>query len=192
MCNFRKDVRVKVLPIKCWELRIIRKSEPFISCICLYQAPCLVLKTRRVKSGEIRAPGSSTAFQRCFFHLIEFHWVENSETGTWQCSWGRISNWLSRRSIERVGSNWGVKHKRTKSRKNALLQFQKVVSKTGDCDGVLSLLTVDDFSFVNEMRIKLLSSYPNGHFVVQCPEDKNTSVVKNIALMQWKAVEKAI
>ena len=25
------------------ELRIIRKSEPFISCICLYQVPCLVL-----------------------------------------------------------------------------------------------------------------------------------------------------
>ena len=39
----RKAVSVKVLPIKCCELRIIRKSEPFISCICLYQVPCLVL-----------------------------------------------------------------------------------------------------------------------------------------------------
>ena len=67
------------------------------------------------------------------------------------------------------------------------------VSKTGDCDGEHSLLTVDDFSNVNEMRIKVLSSYLYGTIVVRCPEDKkNTSVVKNIALMQWKAVEKAI
>ena len=36
------------------------------------------------------------------------------------------------------------------------------VSKTGDCDGEHSLLTVDDFSNVNEMRIKVLSSYPCG------------------------------
>ena len=54
---------------------------------------------------------------------------------------------------------------------------------------------MDDISNVNEMRIKVLSSYLYGTIVVRCPEDKkkkNASVVKNIALMQWKAVEKAI
>ena len=37
------------------------KSEPFISCICLCQVPCLVLKTRRVKVK--RDP--SARFKRC-------------------------------------------------------------------------------------------------------------------------------
>ena len=117
MCNSHKAVCVKVLPIKCCKPRIIRKSEPFISCICLYQAPCLLLKTRRVKARRDWARGSSTAFQRCFFCLIGFPLSKNSETGTWQCSWQRISSWPSRRSIERVGSKWGVKCKRTKSKK---------------------------------------------------------------------------
>ena len=44
---------------------------------------------------------------------------------------------------------------------------------------------MDDISNVSEMRIKVLSSYLYGTIVGQCPEDKkNTSVVKNIALMQ--------
>ena len=50
----------------------------------------------------------------------------------------------------------------------------------------LNLLNVDNLSNVNEMRIKVLSSYVSGHVQVRC------SVVNNIALMQWKAVVKAI
>jgi len=53
---------------------------------------------------------------------------------------------------------------------------------------------VDDFSNVNGTRIKVLSSYPSGHvtlkFDVQCI--KNIAEVKNVALMQWKAVAKAM
>ena len=53
---------------------------------------------------------------------------------------------------------------------------------------------VDVFSNVKETRIKVLSSYPSGHVEVRCPVDKkkNMSVVKNIALMQWKVVANAI
>ena len=52
---------------------------------------------------------------------------------------------------------------------------------------------VDVFSNVKETRIKVLSSYPSGHVEVRCPVDKkNISVVKNIALMQWKVVANAI
>ena len=39
----------------------------------------------------------------------------------------------------------------------------------------------DDFSKVNKTRIKLVSSYPNGHVEVRCPRGKKT--YKNIALM---------
>ena len=39
----------------------------------------------------------------------------------------------------------------------------------------------DDFSKVNETRIKLVSSYPSGHVEVRCPRGKRT--YKNIALM---------
>ena len=45
---------------------------------------------------------------------------------------------------------------------------------------------MDDFSSeVNETRIKVLSSHPSGHVEVRCPrgKKKNTSVIKNIALM---------
>ena len=71
--------------------------------------------------------------------------------------------------IERVESNWGVKRKRTKSRKMLFSSSETgkkiliyYVSKTGDCDQERSPLTVDDFSNVNKMRIKVLSSYPCG------------------------------
>ena len=52
--------------------------------------------------------------------------------------------------------------------------FKYTVSKTGDCKRELSLLTKDDFSNVNETRIKVFSSYLSGHVVVRCPEDKKT------------------
>ena len=32
--------------------------------------------------------------------------------------------------------------------------------------------SMDDFSKVNETRIKLVSSYPSGHGEVQCPAEK--------------------
>ena len=52
---------------------------------------------------------------------------------------------------------------------------------------------MDNFSNVNETRIKVLSSYPSEHVVVQCPEDLNFISGQNkFALMKWKAVEKAI
>ena len=52
---------------------------------------------------------------------------------------------------------------------------------------------VNVFSNVKETRIKVLSSYPSGHVEVRCPVDKkNISVVKKIALMQWKVVANAI
>ena len=65
----------------------------------------------------------------------------------------------------------------------------------GDCHGVLSLLNEDDLSNVNKMRIKVLSRYLSGHVDVSCPVDgkkKHLSSQKLLALMQWKAVTKAI
>ena len=68
---------------------------------------------------------------------------------------------------------------------NAILQFQT--------DKYMMFLLViamgsslphccrDDFSKVNETRIKLVSSYPSGHVEVRCPRGKKT--YKNIALM---------
>ena len=73
---------------------------------------------------------------------------------------------------------------------NAILQFQTdkymmflLVIAMGS-----SLLhcSMDDFSKVNETRIKVVSSYPSGHDEVRCPREKkkkNISVIKNIALM---------
>ena len=61
---------------------------------------------------------------------------------------------------------------------NAILQFQTdkymmflLVIATGS-----SLLhcSMDDFSKVNEMRIKVVSSYPSRHVEVQCPRGKKT------------------
>ena len=44
--------------------------------------------------------------------------------------------------------------------------------------------SMDDFSKVNETRIKVVSSCPSGHVEVLCPRGKKiTSVIKNIALM---------
>ena len=54
---------------------------------------------------------------------------------------------------------------------------------------------MDDFSSVNGSRIKVLSSYPSGHVTLKFDVQwikKNIAVVKNIALMQWKAVAKAM
>ena len=52
---------------------------------------------------------------------------------------------------------------------------------------------MDDFSNVNETRIKVLSSYPSRRVEVRFSVGKKNIVVKNIALRQWnwKAVEKA-
>ena len=72
---------------------------------------------------------------------------------------------------------------------NAILQFQTdkymmflLVISMGS-----SLLhcSMDDFSKVNETRIKVVSSYPSEHVEVRCPREKkkNISVIKNIALM---------
>ena len=42
---------------------------------------------------------------------------------------------------------------------------------------------MDDFSNLNETKIKVLSCYSSGHVDVPCPVDKkNISVVKNIYL----------
>ena len=82
------------------------KSEPFIRCIGLCQAPCLVLKTRRVKLKR----DSSAQFKLCLPTPVSLpDWIplykKNSETCTWQRSWRRNSSWPSRRAIERVRSN---------------------------------------------------------------------------------------
>ena len=72
---------------------------------------------------------------------------------------------------------------------NAILQFQTdkymmflLVIAMGS-----SLLhcSMDDFSKVNETRIKVLSSHPSGHVEVRCPRGKKSisSVIKNIVLM---------
>ena len=43
---------------------------------------------------------------------------------------------------------------------------------------------------VNEMRIKVSSSYPSGHIEVLCPLDKKISLVKNVTLMSGKLLQK--
>ena len=46
--------------------------------------------------------------------------------------------------------------------------------------------SADDFSKVNETRIKLVSSYPSGQVEVRCPRGKKKHISdfkKNIALM---------
>ena len=54
--------------------------------------------------------------------------------------------------------------KENQVQENAVLQFQNGQSyNVGDCHGELSLLNLDDFSNVNEMRIKVLSSYPSAN-----------------------------
>ena len=62
---------------------------------------------------------------------------------------------------------------------NAILQFQTdkymlfLVIAMGS-----SLLhcSMDDFSKVNETRIKVVSSYPSGHVEVRCPRGKNKHI----------------
>ena len=53
---------------------------------------------------------------------------------------------------------------------------------------------MDDFSSVNGTRIKVLSSYPSRHVTLKFDVQwiKKHSSGKNIALMQWKAVAKAM
>ena len=83
----------------------------------------------------------------------------------------------------------GVQLKRTKSRKT-------LFSSSGTDKYVMFLLVIatgssllhcsmDDFSKVNETRIKVLSSHPSGHVEVRCPRGKKSisSVIKNIVLM---------
>ena len=36
--------------------------------------------------------------------------------------------------------------------------------------------SMDDFSKVNETRIKVVSSYPSGHVEVRCPRGKNKHI----------------
>ena len=46
--------------------------------------------------------------------------------------------------------------------------------------------SMDDLSKVNEMGIKVVSSYPSGHVEVRCPREKkkkHVSDIKNIAFM---------
>jgi len=45
--------------------------------------------------------------------------------------------------------------------------------------------SMDDFSKVNETRIKVSSSHTSGHVEIRCPHGKKSisSVVKNIVLM---------
>ena len=72
---------------------------------------------------------------------------------------------------------------------NAILQFQtdKYMIFLLVIAMVSSLLhcSMDDFSKVNETRIKVVSSYPSRHVEVRCPREKkkNIQVIKNIALM---------
>ena len=37
-------------------------------------------------------------------------------------------------------------------------------------------MNVEDFSNINETRIKVLSSHPNGHVEVRCPVDKKKHI----------------
>ena len=45
---------------------------------------------------------------------------------------------------------------------------------------------------VNEMRIKVSSSYPSGHIEVRCPLDKKNISGQKRYFDEWKAVAKAI
>ena len=71
---------------------------------------------------------------------------------------------------------------------NAILQFQTdkymmflLVMAMGSS---LLRCSMDDFSKVNETRIKVVSSYPSGHVEVRCPREKKKHISdKNIALM---------
>ena len=77
---------------------------------------------------------------------------------------------------------------------NAILQFQTdkymmflLVIAMGS-----SLLhcSMDDFSKVNETRIKVVSCYPSGHVEVRCPHGKNKHI--SVDKHCFDAVEKAI
>ena len=39
--------------------------------------------------------------------------------------------------------------------------------------------SMDDFSKVNETRIKVVSSYPSGHVEVRCPRGKNKQMISD-------------
>ena len=77
----------------------------------------------------------------------------------------------------------GVKRERTKYRKTLSLQFQMdkymmflLVIAMGS-----SFLhcSMDDFSKVNETRIKVVSSYPSGHVEVPRPRRKNKHMISD-------------
>ena len=75
---------------------------------------------------------------------------------------------------------------------NAILQFQAdkymMFLLVIAMESSLLHCSTDDFSKVNETRIKLVSSYPSGHVEVRCPRGKKTSVIKHC----FDAVAKAI
>ena len=67
--------------------------------------------------------------------------------------------------------------------KNAILQFQTdkymmflLVMAMGSS---LLRCSMDDFSKVNETRIKVVSSYPSGHVEVRCPRGKNKQMISD-------------
>ena len=83
------------------------KWKPFLSCIRLCQAPCLVLKTRRVKVKR----DSSARFKRCLPTSVSSpNWIPLSRKIQKHVHDNvACSAWLSRRIRERVGSNWTKK-----------------------------------------------------------------------------------
>ena len=134
------------------------KSEPFIRCINLRQAPCLVLKTRRVKVKRDSSAGSSAAFQRRFLQVVSSpDWIPFGRQIQKHVhdSVADEEVAVDRQEEQRATA---VKRKRTESR-NTLL------SSSGTVDKYITLViatgssesrNVDDSSNVNETRIKVV------------------------------------
>ena len=148
------------------------ESEPFIRCINLCQAPCLVLKTRRVKVRRDSSAGSSPVFQRRFLQLVP--------SPDWT-PFGRKIQKHVRDSLadEEVAVDrqeeqraTAVKRKRTESR-NTLLsssgmeKYITLVIATGSSES----RNVNDCKRKKCKRNEnqSLSSHPSGHFEVRCP-----------------------
>lgn len=63
----------------------------------------------------------------------------------------------------------------------------------GNGDWGLGLLNVDDIVEQNKTKVKVLILYPSGSILVRTPAETSTiSVIKNIALKEWKAVANGI
>ena len=132
------------------------KSEPFIRCINLCQAPCLVLKRRRVKVKRDSSFGLSAAFQRRFLQLVSSpDWIPLGRKIQKHVhdSVADQEVAVDRQEEQRATA---VKRKRTESR-NTLLsssgtdKYITLVIATGSSES----RNVDDLSNVNETRIKV-------------------------------------